>query len=133
MIFFGWKVTHNITLERKQICQRIRIITKDQTETGYFYEFFMPPNLQTMLFDLQSFTGTKHSQGDVWFVIKYLLMLFRQHIPIPNYLNVDLGQCSAECWSEFWEEKKKFRKNEKKGSTGVQILFAEEICWLVFL
>ena len=80
-------------------------------------------------FDLQSFTGTKHSLGDVWFVIKYLLMLFRQHIFIPNYLNVDLGQCSAKVSSKkkekVWHKRVFDGSNfRKKGFKDVKISFA---------
>jgi hypothetical protein len=63
--------------------------------------------------------GRKRSRGDVWFVIKYLLMLFRQNIPIPNYKSVGLGQCSGEVSSGNFGKKRVSRgaemRREEKG------------------
>lgn len=86
----------------KQIFQKRRIITKDQTETGYFYDASCHPISNRCVFDLRkSFRPLKNLlKGDVWFVIKYLLMLFRQHILIPNYFHVGLGCCNANVSSE---------------------------------
>lgn len=78
----------------------------------------MPPNSSSLLryvFDLVSFLlwssipknpcrANTHKR-DVWFVIKYFLILFTQHIPIPNYFHVDLGRWLLRIGCEFLEVK----------------------------